>query len=129
APLGLVVRRCDGLVQQGGECTAVTAAAAGVPQLAISRKPAAEVAPGRLVAVGAGIHLRYQELQDNPASAEVIRDAVARLLADPAYRQAATRLRAEIESQPTPADLVPALTALARTAAAVSSSATRALSE
>ena len=112
-PLHLIVSHCDALVQQGGDGTTLTAAAAGVPQLAISRKPDAEVAPGRLVATGAGIHLRYQELRDDPARAEIIRDAVEKLLTDATYRQAAERLRAEIESQPAPADLVAVLAALA----------------
>ena len=36
----------------------------------------------------------------------MIRDAVRTLLADPSYREAAKALRAEIESQPPPADVV-----------------------
>ncbi|HET9144249.1 nucleotide disphospho-sugar-binding domain-containing protein [Actinophytocola sp.] len=112
-PLHLVLPHCDVLVQQGGDGTTLTAASAGVPQLAISRKPDAEMAPGRLAAVGAGIHLRYQELRQDPARAQVIRDAVGRLLREDGYRAAARRLRQEIERQPAPAEVVPALARLA----------------
>ena len=108
-PLHRILTGCDVLVQQGGDGTTLTGAALGVPQLAISRKPDAEVAPGRLAGVGAGIHLRHQELRDDPAAAQVVRDAVAKLLADPGYRDAARRLRAEIERQPPPAALVSVL--------------------
>jgi UDP:flavonoid glycosyltransferase YjiC (YdhE family) len=108
-PLHLVLPHCDVLVQQGGDGTTLTAASLGVPQVAISRKPDAEVAPSRVVAAGAGMHLRYQELPAGPAGAEVIRAAVEKLLVDPAYPQAARRLRAEIARQPAPAEIVPAL--------------------
>jgi UDP:flavonoid glycosyltransferase YjiC (YdhE family) len=112
-PLQLVLPHCDVVVQQGGDGTTLTAATLGLPQLAISRKPDAELAPGRLAASGAGIHLRYQELRQDPAAHDVIRDAVGKLLGDAAYRDAAAALREEIEAQPAPVDLVPALTAWA----------------
>jgi UDP:flavonoid glycosyltransferase YjiC (YdhE family) len=113
APLHLILPYCDVLVQQGGDGTTLTAAACGVPQLAISRKPDAEVSPGQLVGVGAGIHLRYQEMRDDPDAKEIIRNAVEQLLVEPRYSDAARRLREEIESQPAPAEVVPTLTALA----------------
>ena len=112
-PLNLVLPSCDLLVQQGGDGTTLSALAAGVPSLVISRKPDAELPAGRLAAAGAGLHLRYQELRDHPASAEIIRDALGKLLADVAYRQAAQRLREEILAAPPPADLVPRLVELA----------------
>ncbi|HEV8562951.1 MAG TPA: nucleotide disphospho-sugar-binding domain-containing protein [Actinophytocola sp.] len=118
-PLQLILPHCDLLVQQGGDGTTLTGAALGLPQLGISRKPDAEVAPGRLAGAGAGIHLRYQELRDDPARADVLRGAVERLLTDPAYRQAAQRLRTEIENQPAPAELVPVLADLAETPVAL----------
>jgi UDP:flavonoid glycosyltransferase YjiC (YdhE family) len=111
-PLHMVLPHCDLVVQQGGDGTTLTAASVGVPQLAISRKPDAETAPGRLVAVGAGIHLRYQELRDDAAGKDTIRDALERLMREQSYRSAARRLRDEIERQPAPAEVVPALAAL-----------------
>jgi glycosyltransferase len=113
APLQLVLPYCDVLVQQGGDGTTLTAAALGVPQLAISRKPDAELPAGRLARAGAGIHLRYQELRDDPGRRTRLRDAIERLLTEPAFRDAARSLREEIAAQPAPARLVPRLTALA----------------
>lgn len=108
-PLHLVLPHCDVIVHQGGDGTTLTAAARGLPQLAITRKPDAEVPAARLAMSGAGIHLRYQELRHNRSGWDLVRTAVEKLLADQAYRDAATRLRAEIEGQPTPAELVPVL--------------------
>lgn len=110
-PLHLVLPYCDLVVHQGGDGTTLTTAAYGVPQLAITRKPDAEVPAGRLAASGAGIHLRYQELRHNHWA--LVRTAVEKLLADQAYRDAAARLRTEIEAQPTPAEVVPTLEDLA----------------
>jgi UDP:flavonoid glycosyltransferase YjiC (YdhE family) len=109
APLHLVLPHCDAIVQQGGDGTTLTAAAAGIPQLAITCKPDAEIAPGRLRAVGAGIHLYHQALRTDPRCEHIVRDAVSTLLTDPTITAAAERLRAEIEQMPTPADLVAAI--------------------
>jgi UDP:flavonoid glycosyltransferase YjiC (YdhE family) len=112
-PLNLILPGCDLLVHQGGSGTVLAAACAGVPQLAITRKPDAETAPDRLATTGAGEHLCYQDLQADPTVLDVLRDSVRKLLADPAYRTAAGELRAEIEWEPAPAELVPELAGLA----------------
>lgn len=112
-PLQLLLPHCVLIAHQAGDGTALTAAALGVPQLAITRKPDPALTGGRLTAVGAGIHLRYQELEDAPDAGKIIRAAAENLLGDPAYPDAAKRLRAEIERQPPPAALVAALTTLA----------------
>jgi UDP:flavonoid glycosyltransferase YjiC (YdhE family) len=112
-PLNLIMPHVDVLVHQGGDGTTLAAATAGVPQLAITRKPDAETPASRIAASGAGLWLRYQELRTDPHSGDVIRDAVRTLLTDPAYRAAAHRLRAENENQPPPADVVPRLAELA----------------
>nr|WP_042186308.1 nucleotide disphospho-sugar-binding domain-containing protein [Kibdelosporangium sp. MJ126-NF4]CEL17195.1 Glycosyltransferase [Kibdelosporangium sp. MJ126-NF4]CTQ91575.1 Glycosyltransferase [Kibdelosporangium sp. MJ126-NF4] len=112
-PLNLVLPYCDVVVHQGGDGTTLTAAAGGLPQLAITRRPEAEVPSGRVAAAGAGLHLRYQELRHNSAGHELISTAVEKLLADHAYRDAAHRLRDEIAAQPPPSAVVPALVALA----------------
>jgi UDP:flavonoid glycosyltransferase YjiC (YdhE family) len=113
-PLNLILPGCDLLVHQGGSGTVLTAACAGVPQLAISRKPDAETSPDRLAVTGAGEHLHYQDLRADPAAVDVLSDTIAKLLAEPAYRTAAEKLRAEIEREPPPAELVPELARLAR---------------
>jgi glycosyltransferase len=112
-PLALVVEHCDLLVHQGGDGTTLTGACHAVPQLAITAKPDAETAAARIAANGCGLHLPYQRLRDDPARLETIKSAAGELLGDPAYRDAACTLRAEINRQPPPIDLVPALERLA----------------
>lgn len=106
APLHLVLAHCSLIVHQAGDGTALTAAALGVPQLAITSKPDPALTGQRLEAVGAAIHLPNQELVDDPDAPATIRTAAEKMLADPAYAEAAARLRAEIERQPSPAALV-----------------------
>jgi glycosyltransferase len=112
-PLQLVLPYCDLLVHQGADGTALTAATLGVPQLAITRKPGAELVGARLAAVGIGWHLRYQELCTEPEPEKVIRRAVCGLLTGKSWRAAAGWLRAEIDRLPAPASIEPELTALA----------------
>jgi glycosyltransferase len=112
-PLQLVVSGCDVLVQQGGDGTTLTAAAYGLPQLTITRKPDAELAAAQLARAGAGIHLWYQHLRSDGAPRDVIRSNVERLYTQSSFRDAAGRLRQEIEAAPAPADLVPVLAGLA----------------
>jgi len=113
-PLNLLLPHCVLIVHQAGDGTALTASAAGIAQLALTRKPDPALTGGRLAAAGVGIHLRYQDLEQDPEAGEVIRSAAEKLLGNPAYTEAAVRLRAEIEDQPAPAALVPELEALAR---------------
>jgi glycosyltransferase len=113
-PLHLVLSHCDLVVHQAGDGTALTSAAAGIPQLTITQKPDPALTSDRLAAKGAGVHLRYQHLQQDPARREVIRTAAAKLLVDLEARSAAERLREEMRGQPSPAALVPALVALAK---------------
>jgi UDP:flavonoid glycosyltransferase YjiC (YdhE family) len=110
-PLSLVLPYCDLLVHQGGDGTTLTAASLGVPQLAITRKPDAELVGARIAAAGIGKHLRYQEIRDDRGPSAV-RRAVAELVADCGYLAAAVALREEIERQPPPAAVEPKLTAL-----------------
>jgi UDP:flavonoid glycosyltransferase YjiC (YdhE family) len=112
-PLQFVLAGCDAIVHHGGDGTSLTGAALGVPQLVITREPGDDLTGGRLAATGAGIHLRRQHLQEDPARRDVIGDALDKLLTDSTYRDAAGRLREEIERQPTPADVVPGLVRLA----------------
>ncbi|TCO46626.1 nucleotide disphospho-sugar-binding domain-containing protein [Actinocrispum wychmicini] len=112
-PLQYLLPYCDLIVHQAGDGTALTAAALGVPQLAITNKPDQALTSDRLAAVGAGLHLRYQDLRDDRARQDVIRSAADKLLSAGRHRQAARRLRHQIEQQPTPADVVPALEAVA----------------
>ena len=112
APLHLVLPYCDLIVHQAGDGTALTAAALGVPQLAITSKPDPALAAERLAAFGAAAHLRYQELGHDPAGTELIRTTAEKMLTDSAYALAAGRLRQEILDQPTPAQTVESITML-----------------
>jgi glycosyltransferase len=109
APLHLVLPGCAAVVHQAGDGTALTAAASGTPQLAITRKPDPALTADRLAAAGAAIHLRYQELAVDTGRVDTIRSAVEKLLADSGYQHAAQRLRGEMERQPSPPALVPVL--------------------
>jgi glycosyltransferase len=113
APLNLLLPHCSLIVHQAGDGTALTAAALGVPQLPITSKPDPALTAQRLEDAGAAIHLRNQELAGDPDAPAVIRTAAEKMLADPAYTEAARRLRAEIECQPSPAALVSTLESVA----------------
>ncbi|HKT04728.1 MAG TPA: nucleotide disphospho-sugar-binding domain-containing protein [Rugosimonospora sp.] len=114
APLHLVLPYCDAIVHQGGDGTALTAATAALPQLVISGSPEADLAGGRLAAAGVATHLYDPVLRRQPDGRAVLREALGTLLAGARYRDAARRLRAEIEAQPAPTELVPELATLAR---------------
>ena len=105
--LHTVVPDCDAVVHHGGSRTLMTCAWAGVPQVVIARG-------AEPVAAGAGLHLRHDEIANDPTPAKIIQDAAERLLAEPGYLAAAERLSREIAAQPTPADTVRVLEELVR---------------
>src|SRR6185295_5978736 len=72
-PLHMLLPACSLIVHQAGDGTSLTACGAGLPQLPITRKPDPALTGGRLAAVGAAIHLRYQELEREPDAREVVR--------------------------------------------------------
>nr|WP_052478257.1 nucleotide disphospho-sugar-binding domain-containing protein [Kibdelosporangium sp. MJ126-NF4]CEL17197.1 Glycosyltransferase [Kibdelosporangium sp. MJ126-NF4]CTQ91573.1 Glycosyltransferase [Kibdelosporangium sp. MJ126-NF4] len=105
-PLQYLLPYCELIVHQAGDGTALTAAALAVPQLAITTKPDQALTSDRLAAIGAGLHLRYQDLRTDPARTDVIRAAAEKLLGAGRHLRAARRLCAQIEAQPSPADVV-----------------------
>ncbi|MGH3329228.1 MAG: nucleotide disphospho-sugar-binding domain-containing protein [Streptomycetales bacterium] len=111
-PLQLVLPHCDVIVHHGGTLTALSAAVLDTPQLVITVKPETTATAGRLATTGAAAHLPYQSLPSDATRMEVIADVMNKLLEDPKYVEAAQRLGREIESLPTPADLVPEFEAL-----------------
>jgi len=114
-PLSLFLPGCAAVVHHGGSGTGMTALGLGLPQLVVPQTPWTAEHGERIAATGAGIHLAASEEQHDPVA---IAAAVARLLDDPGYAAAARKLAAESAAQPTPADLVPELVALAEQAAA-----------
>lgn len=107
-PLHLVLDDCDAIVHQGGSGTVFNAIRAGLGQLAISHMADQDNISAALADSGAGIHLSGEQ-----ADEQAIRAAVIRLLEDPEIHTAADRLRAEMLSQPTPAQVAARLAELA----------------
>ncbi len=103
-PLSALVSRCQAVVHTGGTGVLMTSACYGVPQLGITKIPEGRFNSERLAAVGAGI-----DLPQDLADATAIRDSAAALLEQPAFTDRADDLRREIDRQPLPATVVPAL--------------------
>ncbi|MDV6011625.1 nucleotide disphospho-sugar-binding domain-containing protein [Haloechinothrix sp. LS1_15] len=102
-PLDLVAPTCDLVVHHAGGVTGMTALSAGVPQLLILQSPSVDESR-RLAEYGAGITLE-REAQ----TLERISSACVELLTDPSYRNRSRELAAEINSFPTPNEVVPVL--------------------
>jgi UDP:flavonoid glycosyltransferase YjiC (YdhE family) len=99
-PLSLVLPHCDAVVHNAGSGCMMTAAAVGVPQLALYFTPETTLTAQRLAATGAVL------AQDGPsATAEQIREGVVALLQEPAYGKAAAGLAEDMAAAPTPAEL------------------------
>ena len=110
-PLSLVLPYCDAIMHHGGDGTAMAAACLAVPQLIIPREPLDDQMSGRFVQTGVAIHLVHQQLEHDSGGGQ-IQDALKALLTEPGYAAAASRLRDEIERQPSPADVVATIAAL-----------------
>lgn len=103
-----VLPRCDLVVTHGGAGSVLGALAFGVPLLILPRG-ADQFYNALLVArAGAG-----RWLDPGEVSADSISKSVQPLLTDPAYRAAARRIQAEIESMPPPAEVAAVLADLA----------------
>ncbi|KAB8169891.1 DUF1205 domain-containing protein [Streptomyces sp. 3MP-14] len=112
-PLDLFLGGCDGMVHHGGAGTALTGLAFGVPQLILAQPNPSWLAVGeRLEACDAGAVLDLDAALRTGRQGE-LGAALADLLSDPRPKQAATALAEEIQAQPSPAELVPELVALA----------------
>ncbi|MDX3691356.1 DUF1205 domain-containing protein [Streptomyces europaeiscabiei] len=99
-PLHAALDSCDAIVTHGGSATTMTATLYGVPQLALPQMADCFAHGDRLATCGAGITLDTVEQQDDP---ELLRESLRRLLDNPGYKASAAKLRAEMESMPTPA--------------------------
>ncbi|MFJ9445097.1 nucleotide disphospho-sugar-binding domain-containing protein [Kitasatospora sp. NPDC101235] len=108
APLGLLLPTCDAVVHHGGAGGGMTAAAIGVPQLALPFTVEQSVNARRMAQSGAAL-----ALDGRTADEAAIRAAVESLLDGPGHRAAAAALSAEIADRPSPARLVRELLAAA----------------
>ncbi|OEV30509.1 hypothetical protein AN219_10405 [Streptomyces nanshensis] len=104
-PLTMLLPTCSAVIHQGGDSTFAGAIAGGLPQLVNPAPKWGEKYVARyLERRGAGV-----VLHDRDASAAQVRDQLARILAEPSFRDAATVLHDEMMATPTPHDLVPLL--------------------
>ncbi|MFE6049459.1 nucleotide disphospho-sugar-binding domain-containing protein [Kitasatospora sp. NPDC056446] len=108
APLGPLLPTCDAVVHHGGAGGGMTAAAAGVPQLALPFTVEQSVNARRMARSGAAL-----ALDGRTADEAAVRAAVESLLDDSGYRTAAGALAAAIAERPSPARLVRDLLAAA----------------
>ena len=107
-PLRFLLPTCSAVVHHGGAGSAMTAVAAGVPQLALTFGPEQQANGARLAATGAALHIR-----GDLADPGTVRREVRRLLDEPSFRKAAQVLREENLARPTYAELVRSLERLA----------------
>nr|BAQ21941.1 putative Glycosyl transferase [Streptomyces versipellis] len=102
-PLHVLLPSCDAIVHQGGGGALLAAAYSGVPQVTLPATPDARLNVSLLAATGAGTTLAVE------ADTVDIREAVSSVLTGSGPREAADRLREEILTLPSPAELVPVL--------------------
>ncbi|MCX4683166.1 DUF1205 domain-containing protein [Kitasatospora purpeofusca] len=102
-PLAELLRVCDAVVHHGGSGSTLTGLQAGVPQLMLPQGADNFAVADALTATGAAL---------SSTSDAVDTALLTRLVADPALREGAARLRAENEALPAPAALVPDIEAL-----------------
>lgn len=109
-PLATVLHRCDLVLSHGGSGTVVAALAQGLPQIILPIFADQPENAARVAALGAG-HVLGPEAR----TPQAIREAVRAVLADPAYRRGAERIRDEISALPGPEETVPLLHRIAAT--------------
>ncbi|QKW37578.1 activator-dependent family glycosyltransferase [Actinomadura sp. NAK00032] len=106
APLDALLPTCSAVVHAGGHDALGTAFLHGVPQLIVPEGQWDTVHKARLVQeYGAGLHLPPMERFDP----RLLRERVARLLAEPSFAESARRLRGEVLGAPAPTRVVPLL--------------------
>ncbi|RKT54693.1 activator-dependent family glycosyltransferase [Saccharothrix australiensis] len=103
-PLHALAPTCAAVVHHAGPGTLATTSLHAVPQLALPWDFDEPALAARLAAQGAGL-----VLDPRAATGATVRDAVLRLLDDPALRTGAGTLRDGMLAMPTPNELVPRL--------------------
>lgn len=99
-PQTAVLPQCDIVVSHGGSGTILGALALGIPQVCLPQGADQFLNAEAVAASGAGLSIAPQA-----ASGEAIGDAVATLLRDGKYREAAQRVAASIAAMPSPTDI------------------------
>ncbi|MFD7054915.1 activator-dependent family glycosyltransferase [Streptomyces mirabilis] len=111
-PLHVIIPSCSAVIHHGGIGPFLDSIVHEVPQLIVSRvlPDMGERGP-RMERAGAGLWIPGDEPDE--LSGARIRDALVRLLEEPAFREGAARLREELLAQPTPGEAVRELELLA----------------
>lgn len=99
-PLEDLIAEADLVAHHGGAGTTMTCVAHGVPQLVVPYVGDSFVTAARVEAAGAGLRVPIRD-----CSPERVEAAVQALLAEPGYREAAGRLRREMRSAPSVAEV------------------------
>jgi UDP:flavonoid glycosyltransferase YjiC (YdhE family) len=107
-PQSVLLPHCDAVVSHGGSGSVIGALAHGLPMVLIPMGADQPLNAARCAEIGVA-----QVLDAVAARPETARAAVAAVLADSSYRQAAERLRDEIAALPAPAHAVMLLERLA----------------
>ena len=100
----LVLPHCVAVVSHCGAGTMFGALVHGLPQLCLPQGTDQPANAAAVAGSGAGLVLAPDEVD-----ADAVDDALDRVLTDPAVRAAASRVRAEIDRMPAPAELLPTL--------------------
>ncbi|MGV4924081.1 glycosyltransferase [Streptomyces sp. BHT-5-2] len=108
APLHRVLDGCAAVVHYSGGGSAMTAVAAGVPQLCLPCGFDQPLIAERLVAAGIAV-----AVENHAATVDSVRAALETLLSQASYRAAALRLRQRNDALPPPESLVAQLAGLA----------------
>jgi UDP:flavonoid glycosyltransferase YjiC (YdhE family) len=103
-PHALLLPRCRLVVAHGGAGIMLSALAHGLPQLILPQGADQFTNAATCQSAGAALALQPDEL-----TADAVAAATERLLTEPGFRTAADRIRAEIDTMPTAADVLPAL--------------------
>ncbi|MDG4827800.1 activator-dependent family glycosyltransferase [Solwaraspora sp. WMMD1047] len=104
APLNALAATCSVVINHGGPGTLFTTALHSVPQLVVPNMFDEPLLAGWLAGQGAGLAIPRTE-----ATGPRVREAVRRLLDDPALAAGARGLRAQMLAMPAPNDVVPEL--------------------
>ena len=108
-PQSLLFPRCDLVISHGGSGTVIAALAHGIPQVITPIAADQPQNADRCAEAGAA-----RVVQAADVTAASIREAALDVLANPSYRQAAERIRDEMDALPGPESAVELLERLAR---------------
>ena len=97
-PQAAVLPHCRAVVSHAGAGTMLGTLCYGLPQLCLPQGTDQPSNTAALLPTGAALAFQPEEI-----TADAVAEALGRLLNEPSFRQAANRLRAEIERMPTAA--------------------------